>query len=197
MRAASRLRWAGLVAAVYVAIGVAAVLAPATVLDAAAKEGPIESLSHAVLAGGIAAWAVRARVRPRWPALAVAILLALTLAEELDWGAHLGHDAFARVLVDRTGAPNLHNALGGTAYVLFALPWAAFWLAPFAPERWRVALGDHLPARSATFAAVVVAGASLLSSLAAAPWERALEEIHETIHYVLVAVAAFRPRSGS
>jgi hypothetical protein len=180
------------VAAIYAAIAGAAWIAPQAVLGAAAKEGAIEVVSHAVLAGGIAAWALRSRVRPRWPAVAMALVLAVVLGEELDWGAHLGVPAIADALTRAGGAPNLHNAWLGASYLLFAAPFCAWFSVPFVPERWRARLQPHVPSRGEAFAFGLIAAVAIASMLVPAAWEGALDEIDETLLYGLVAASAFR-----
>jgi hypothetical protein len=134
-----------LVVGLYVVVGLAAALAPEALLATAAKEGAIEQLSHVVLALAIVAWASRARVRPRWPAVTAASLLAITLAEELDWGADFGLTSIASLLDELVGAPNLHNAAHGSAYVLFAVPWALWAALPSFHTRPRAPLRSPWP----------------------------------------------------
>jgi hypothetical protein len=181
-----------LVVCLYAVVGLGIAIAPEALLAAAAKEGAIEQVSHVVLALGIVAWATRARLRPRWPAVTAAALLAITLAEELDWGAELGLAAIASALDDRVGAPNLHNAAHGAAYALFAVPWALWAALPWAPERWRAAVEPHVPSRATSRALGIVALASGLALLAAQPWERALDEVNEAILYMALLGAALR-----
>ena len=181
-----------LVVCLYAVVALTSVMAPEALLAVAAKEGAIEQLSHVVLAFAIVAWAARARTRPRWPAVTAACLLAITLAEELDWGAELGLAAIATALEATVGATNLHNAAHGGAYVLFAVPWALWAALPWAPERWRAAVTPHDPSRATALALAVVALASAFALLAAQPWERALDEVNEAILYMALLGAALR-----
>lgn len=184
----TRLHWALAVIVLYALIGVASLSAPEAVLRAAAKEGAIEQVSHALLVVAIAVWSSRVRIRPRWPAVAIAVVLAVVLGEEFDWGALDGGTS--------PGGANLHTAWSGAAYVLFAAPWLAWYALPFAPAGFRARVGSHAPGRDESLAAAIVAVVALVSSLAPIEWERALDEIDETILYILVLASGLRPRGS-
>jgi hypothetical protein len=173
-------RAAALVIGVYAAAAVAAVIAPEHALRVAAKEGLLEALSHAVLLVGIVAWAVRARIAPRAVPILAAVVLAVVLAEELDWGGLFGVTLVAEV----TGLENFHNSWGGASYLLFAVPFAVFFALPF------TRLARHGPDRGHTFAFAVVMIVAAASALADPVWERALDELNETLAYGLAATSS-------
>ena len=141
---------------VYALAAVVAAVAPASALQIAEKEGLLEHLSHAVLLVGIVAWMIRARTPPRAVAIAVAVTLTVVLAEELDWGGLFGATAVA----DVTGLPNFHNSWGGASYLVFAVPFAAFFALPL------TRFADHGPSRGHSLAFAVVAVAAVGSTLA-------------------------------
>ena len=57
--------------------------------------------------------------------------LALVFMEEIDWGAVYGVPQLAIGLRQVFGNTNMHNALSGASYMLFALPVGAYFLLPF------------------------------------------------------------------
>jgi hypothetical protein len=167
------------VLALVASCGVAAVLAPAWLLEVSAKEGMVEVVSQAILLVAAAGWAV-VRGRESRRALLIALACLVVLGEELDWGLR------------GPGSGNLHNSVGGASYLLFALPWvwlygASLGLLPRA--RWVPPRPDGI-----AFAVVVaVAGSSLVMSSA---WEQAVDELSELMLYVLLAVGGLRIASG-
>lgn len=159
-----------------------AALAPEWLHSFAAKEGPLELGSHALLLAAVIAYLVRARRAPRWLPLGVALAAAVVLGEELDWGGVLG-------LRGESGVPNIHNAWSGASYLLFAVPWVLLYGAAFTPEHWelRRRCGEHLPPRdhAGAFVLIAVVGAATVSPGLGA-WEAVLDEVTETLLYALV-----------
>lgn len=158
-------------------------MAPDVTARWAAKEGPIEHVSHAVLAVAVLGWGTKA-VRRRGVAIAVAPWCALVLAEELDWGAVYGVDAIADLWIAAVGRPDLHNAWSGASYVLFGIPILGL-----------VALGWRqrcdLTRRDALAFAVIV-GASLVGTLISEAIEPMLDEVSELSLYGVLAVIGSR-----
>lgn len=159
-----------------------AVAAPASLRWVAAKEGPLELLSHAVLLAGVVVYLVRARRAPRWIPLLIALWAGVVLGEELDWGAVLG-------VGPASEGANLHNAWGGASYLLFALPWLLLYSAALAPPSWGLPKrwSGQLPPRDHAGAFVliaVVAAATVSPGLA--DWESSLDEVGETLLYALL-----------
>ncbi|MEM6994831.1 MAG: hypothetical protein AAF721_30230, partial [Myxococcota bacterium] len=117
----------------FVVFAIAMVCWPRATATLAAKEGPLEHVSHAVLALAVAAAAFRAATGGergaggRWPHVGVTLWLFVVLGEELDWGRVYGVDALATPLASLVGRPDLHNAWSGASYLLFAIP--VVWLA--------------------------------------------------------------------
>jgi len=175
---------------VYAATLALAIAAPDALLGFAAKEGPLEQGSHVVLAAAVVAWLVRVRQPPRWAPLVLALALAVVLAEETDWGALVADNALTSAFARLTGRPRLH---ADASYLLFAIPWLA-WLAASLAPTWRMRLGPHAASRDEVVAAGLVAVATLGSVLLPIEWERALEEISETIFYALLFASAVRRR---
>lgn len=157
-----------------------------------AKEGPAELVSHAVLLLAIAAWlavAGRSRGGARRGAAAMAGFLAWVLAEELDWGAVHGWLALGERIQAGVGHRNLHNALRGASYFLFALPLLAYFALP---ARRLGALAPVADERAAFFA---VGGLSVVFGLG--PWERDGQELLEGIVYALLLAGALRLLRGA
>lgn len=163
---------------------VLALAAPERTAGWLAKEGPVEHASHVILALAALAWlalAIFKRSAARLLSLALALFLALVLAEELDWGAVYGWrgpgEAIARVF----GHRNLHNAASGSSYLLFAVPLAVYFAWPRAPLT---------PTRHERRAFVLLAAAFLACNLT--PWERHGQELLEALLYALMLAVAAR-----
>ena len=162
-------------------------MAPDVAARWAAKEGPIEHVSHAVLAVALVGWgvaAVRARGWARGLAFALASWCAVVLAEELDWGAVYGVHTIANAWIALFGRPNLHNAWGGGSYLLFGVPILGL-IALGWRERCGVGRGDAV-------ALGVIIGASLLGTWLAEAFEPLLDEVSEASLYLLLATMAWR-----
>lgn len=182
------------------------VLAPGPLRAWTAKEGPLEHMSHVVLAIGVVALWVRA-CRPvampggRAAVCGLALAFTVVLAEELDWGAVIGVHAIADRLHAWTGRRNLHNAWHGGSYVLFAAPVlaiVALGLSRGGPARARPRMPGWLgPGPSDAVGLLVVGAASLLLTLALAAWEPQFDEVAELFAYGLVVRATTRgPRES-
>lgn len=192
----------------YLLFGVAAFVWPSTLQRLAAKEGPVEHVSHLVLAVGAFAWivgGVRASRGKGSVSIAMGIFSIFVLGEELAWGEVIGIDVVADRLRAWVGRPDVHNAWSGASYLLFALPPAAL----FGPailgllgasldcgplRAWRAAVDPVMPTFDQTLAAVTIALVSILATLAVPSWEDALDELTELWVYVLLLAVAW-PRA--
>ena len=167
-----------------VALVVGGWAAPDVTARWAAKEGPVEHVSHAVLAVALIGWGLRS-VRRRGVAIAVALWCAVVLAEELDWGGVYGVHAIADLWIAAVGRPDLHNAWGGASYLLFGVPILGllalgFW------ERGGLMRCDAL-------ALAVIVGASLVGTVSSEAIEPILDEVSELSLYGVLAVIGWRP----
>ena len=158
-------------------------LAPDATARLAAKEGPLEHVSHVVLAVALLGWIVRA-ARHRGVAIAVALWSALVLAEELDWGAVYGVRAMADVWIELVGRPDLHNAWGGGSYVLFGLPIVVL---IGLGVRGRGSVSPH----DAAGLVVIVVG-SVIGTLVSETIEPLLDEVSELSLYGVLAWMGWR-----
>lgn len=166
-----------------------ALAAPALAALWLAKEGPVEHASHLVLLLAALAWlalAFRTTARARLLAVLITLFLAFVLAEELDWGAVYGWGDAGAAIARSVGHRNLHNAVRGASYLLFAVPLAAYfaWPAPPVP-----------PTRGERHAFLLLAALFLAGNLTA--WERHAQELLEALVYgLMLAIAArhLRPR---
>lgn len=157
-----------------------------------AKEGPVEHASHAVLAAAIIAWIAASRAGGgRAPKLAMAGFLALVLAEELDWGSVYGWTPVGERVAASFGHRNMHNAVRGMSYQLFALPLMVYFLSP-RTARWS---GPVAPTTDERAAFVAVAGLFLASNTSAA-WEGAAQELLELLLYALLLATGARLARG-
>ncbi|MEM6293722.1 MAG: hypothetical protein AAGA54_20780 [Myxococcota bacterium] len=156
-------------------------------LALAAKEGALERSSHALLGVATLAWLARARQAPRRVPLVLAGFCLVVLAEELDWGAHLGWSTIAAGLRAGVGDTNLHNLLGGASYLIFAVPPMLFYGSALRGA------GAHRPARADAVAFALIA-ATAAASLGAPPsWESSLDELSELMLYGLIACSGLVP----
>ncbi|HEY8379818.1 MAG TPA: hypothetical protein VIK91_25180 [Nannocystis sp.] len=161
---------------------VLALLRPEAARALLAKEGPVEHASHAVLAAAIVAWGLAGRERgARALPLVMAAFLALVLAEEVDWGAVYGMTAIGERVAGWFGHRNMHNAVHGTSYLLFALPLVGYYLSPGTGSR----LGARGPTRDERAAFAAIAGLFLVGNMFAA-WEREAQELLELLLYALL-----------
>lgn len=173
-----------------------AVIAPDAVATIAPKEGALEHVSHVALGvaaigwvrrafGPVAAWGGRAAVA------AIAVLLVVALAEEIDYGEVYGFMPVAAVVRGAVGRPNLHNLGSGGSYLVFAAPLLLVVVAGLRPP-----VRDHGwrgPRRDGAIA-LSVCGAFALASVATPPAvERALDELSELLGYLVLAMLAWRP----
>lgn len=161
--------------------------APEATARWAAKEGPVEHVSHAVLAVALIGWGAKA-VRMRGVAIAVALWCALVLAEELDWGKVYGVHGIADLWIGVVGRPDLHNAWGGASYVLFGIP-----ILGLLALGWRERSGLT---RVDALALALIVGASLLGTLIGSQISEAIEpvldEVSELSLYAVLAVIGWR-----
>ncbi|MDC3960141.1 hypothetical protein [Polyangium jinanense] len=185
-------------------------VAPGFTREFAAKEGPLEHVQHVLLVAGIGAWIVAAfrAAKGRGWALAIAIFLMFVLGEELNWGEVVGITAVSDPLRRAIGRTNVHNYWWGMSYHLFALPllalFGAGFFAHFAPKRsssgwlgaWRAAFGDLIPTRDQTMAAGLVAVCTVVFGLALSAFESELDEVKETVVYVLLLGVGAGRRGG-
>ncbi len=187
-------------------VALAAVAWPATMRWLAAKEGPLEHLSHLVVAAagtGFFRVGIRAAARGRAIALGMACFCGIVLGEELGWGSVLGVEVVADAVRAISGRSDFHNAWSGASYLLFAVPVVAL----FGPvllasvgirgeevwvHRWQEALGDVAPAPDHALALACLGVASLTGTLAVPDWESELDEITELLLYAVLAVLAWR-----
>lgn len=186
-------RWPRVLAVLAANAGLVALVlaAPEPARRLLAKEGPVEQVSHGVLLLAALAWAwLAARDRGvRVRALLLAGFLALVLAEELDWGAVYGVPHVGVRIAAALGHRNMHNALAGASYLLFALPLALHFAAP-ARLHGRLA---PLPDERAAF--FVIAALFIAWNLGA--WERQAQELLEACLYALLLACGLRPaRAG-
>jgi len=140
-----------------------------------AKEGPAEVVQHLLLALGVLGWGGLSSSGSR-RALWVAAFLGVLLGEELDWGGVLAG-----------GGGNLHNALGGHSYFLFALPLLVLF---GAPRRWVGEISPDLPERVGFFGAVGVVAAA--ATILVPAWEAAFDEAKELALYGLLVAVSLR-----
>lgn len=176
---------------------VVAALGPELARAVAAKEGPLEHASHALLAGALLAWSIAAarargdaRRRERRRALLLALYVLVVLGEELDWGAVYGIEALASEVRALGGRANLHNAWSGASYVLFALPA----LVLVGGEGWRRPRArDRGPSRGDAIGLGVLAVSAVGGSLGWPQWEPELDEVVETLLYLSLLWMAVRP----
>lgn len=172
-----------------VSFGAGLGLAPELTRSLAAKEGPLEHLSHGLLGVGLVAWAIvawRSRARSRSAAAAptLALWCGLVLGEELDWGGVYGWVS---------GGGNLHNAWHGASYLLFSIPvllvvgWGG-WRRGGAPGR--------LPRRVDAIGLGVLGLCAVVGTVAWPEIEALLDEVTETILYAGVVWIALRPARG-
>lgn len=167
---------------------VLALASPGTALAWLAKEGPVEHASHAVLAAATVAWTLAGRTGGgRALPLAMAAFLALVLAEEVDWGAVYGWTLLGERVAAAFGHRNMHNAVRGASYLLFALPLLAYYLAP----RTCFGAGARAPTGDERAAFVAVAGLFFAGNMSAA-WERAAQELLELLLYALLLATGAR-----
>lgn len=177
-----------------VALGVTAI-SSATSLALLAKEGPVEHASHVVLASAALSWA-RAAMRREGGERALAAALsgfaALVLAEEIDWGAVYGWPPLGERLAAVFGVRNMHNAARGGSYLLFALPWCLYFLAPGTALR----PGPLAPIRDERCAFALIGALFFVGNLSA-QYERAAQELLELLLYALLLAVAVRVASAA
>lgn len=178
--------------AIAAAAVVLALASPATALEWAAKEGPAEHASHAVLAAAVLAWASAGRRGERALTLAMAGFLALVLAEEVDWGSVYGWPALGQRVAAVFGHRNMHNAAHGSSYQLFALPLVGYYMV-LGTGRWSARWRRLTATRDERWAFVAVAGLFIAGNMSAA-WERAAQEVLELLLYALLLATGLRLR---
>ncbi len=162
---------------IVISASVGLLLDPERSSELLAKEGPSEHLSHCIVAVAAFVWLLLGGRRPL--ALLGGLFFLIVLGEETDWRAIYGDgDGF-----------NLHNALDGHLYSLFAIPLLALYGASLlARERLRLLLGAATPERVDLWALGLcvllgpVAGLSTMTE-----HERALDEVIELALYVQCA----------
>ncbi len=174
-----------------------AVAAPELLAQLCAKEGPLEQLSHWVLAAAVLAWirhALRARDDRPW-ALLVSLWLLLVLGEEIDWGGVYYFNDIADYLRARVGHRNLHNALDGLAYTGFALLTAALLLYGVLRARARALAGRPTrgPTRDDALGLGLLALVTTAVTLALPRLEATVEECAELLFYAGMLWIALRP----
>ncbi len=174
-----------------------AVAAPELLTELCAKEGPLEQLSHGVLAVAALAWlrrGLRDRGDRRWSLLVAAWLL-LVLGEEIDWGGVYYFNGVADYLRARVGHRNLHNALDGLAYTGFALLTAALLLLGVqrARARARDGRGARGPTRDDALGLALLALVTTVVTLALPRLEATVEEFAEFLFYAGMLWIALRP----
>jgi len=190
------------IVAAYAAFVFAAVAWPWVLREVAAKEGPIEHLSHAVLVVAVigwarAAWRHHARRGAVLSAL-MAVFCTLVLFEELSWGKEVGVDIVADHVRAIAGRPDFHNAWGGASYMLFAVPLLVLILPALARHTtWlqslRSAWGDRLPTRRRLVPLGLIAVFTILGTVAAPAWENELDELNELMLYLWLTTTALAP----
>lgn len=161
--------------------------APALALRLLAKEGPLEHASHLVLLLAVVAWggvAARTRGWARLRAAGLAGFLVFVLAEEVDWGAVYGAPRLGAGLAGAFGHRNMHNALGGASYLLFAAPLALHFAAPARLH------GPLAPLRDERVAFLAIAASFIAWNLGA--WERQAQELLEAALYALLLACGLR-----
>ena len=185
----SPLRWprALLVVATAAALLAVLVVAPEPAGRWLAKEGPVEHASHLVLLLAALTWLGLGLARGR--ALVMSCFLLVVLAEEVDWGAVYGLPALGVRIDAAVGHRNLHNALRGASYLLFALPLALYFGAP--ARR----LGALAPTADERAAFALVAAAFVAFNLG--PWERQAQELLEAVLYALLLAVGLRCAAGT
>ncbi len=179
------------------AFAILAIVAPTTAASLAAKEGPLEHLSHAILPLALFAWAVAA-ARARGPeakterfiAIGLCLTCAIILGEELDWGSVYGITLLGDRLAAATGRANLHNAWSGGSYLLFAL----LPLTLIGVVGWRRGhTPGRLPGRRDAVGLIALGALSLGASLAWPAGEGLVDEVGETLLYLSLLWIAVRP----
>ena len=162
---------------IVISASVGLTLEPELLTALLAKEGPSEHVSHGVVAVAAVAWLVLGGRRPG--ALFGAVFFLIVFGEETDWGAVYGAG----------DGLNLHNALSGHLYSIFALPLVLFYGASIlAPSRLRQLVGAAAPERLDLWVLLLcvlfgpVAGLSVMTE-----HEGALDEVIELALYVQCA----------
>jgi hypothetical protein len=182
-------RWPRVLAVLAAGAGMLALVcaAPGPALHLLAKEGPLEQASHLVVLLAVLAWtwlAARCTGGARLRAALLAAFLLLVLAEEIDWGAIYGPGAVGRSFAAVFGHRNMHNALAGSSYLLFALPLALHFAAPARLH------GRLAPVVDERLAFVAIAVQFILWNLG--PWERQAQELLEACVYALMLAYGVR-----
>ncbi len=169
-----------------VVFAVLAVAAPAAFATVAAKEGPLEHVSHVVLLVAAMAWLRAALVAAtvtrteRRVAIGLTVTCLVVLGEELDWGGVYGVGSLT----------NLHNAWSGASYLLFAIPVVV----GVGVVGWRNPKNrGRLPRRRDAVGLAVLGVASLALTVLWPAGEAAVDEIGESLLYVGLAWMALRP----
>lgn len=162
---------------IVISASVGLLIEPELFTELYAKEGLAEHISHSVVAVAAVGWCVLGRWRPG--ALFGALFFLIVLGEETDWGGVYGVGE----------GYNLHNALGGHLYTIFALPLVLFYGASLvARRRLRALVGAAMPERFDRWVLFLcalfgpVAGISVM-----AVHERALDEAIELAIYMQCA----------
>lgn len=182
-------RWPRVLAVLAACAGLLALVlaAPDPARRLLAKEGPLEQASHVVLLLAALAWArlaTRSTAGARLRSALLAVFLSFVLAEEIDWGAIYGAGAVGRAFATVFGHRNMHNALSGASYLLFALPLALHFAAPARLHGRLVPVADE---RLAFFAI-----GALFVAWNLGPWERQAQELLELCLYSLMLAYGWR-----
>ncbi len=182
-------------AVVLMLVGMVGVVVLPGVPPLLAKEGPVEDVSHLLLAAGTLVFFGRGvQLRKLGPWLVGGFLLVLLL-EEVDWGLVYGFVQVSSAISDVVGESNLHNSVGGHSYLLFGIPVLLFAIVGLRIPRLGSRIVEwlaHVPSRSASVALFTLLGLHVHWALGVSEQER--DELFETSLYGwFVAVGLARP----